>query len=125
MPLNINKKKLTCANALLFITEVLKHNEANDEGRHLWDVLTALRGPDNRDEELKAATTEVIRDKAFGRFVVRHFANVNSDTPERMQYREGMHQTKEYNTAHFEHHARAAFLALDLDWDTEDKQRRK
>jgi len=36
-----------------------------NEARDLWSVLTALRGPDNEDTELKWRTTAVIRAKAF------------------------------------------------------------
>jgi hypothetical protein len=44
-----------------FITE-----EAADT-RPLWDILTALRGPDNDDEEAKETTTIPIRRAAFPR----------------------------------------------------------
>lgn len=33
----------------------------------LWDVMTALRGPDNEDEDIKRATTEVIRWHLLGK----------------------------------------------------------
>jgi hypothetical protein len=35
------------------------------ESRALWDVLSALRGPDSNDVAVKARTTEVIRTRAF------------------------------------------------------------
>jgi hypothetical protein len=35
------------------------------ESLSLWDVLTALRGPDDEDRDLKDVTTAVIRAKAF------------------------------------------------------------
>lgn len=36
-----------------------------DEAQQLWDVLTALRGPDDDDPELKSRTTTHIRAAAF------------------------------------------------------------
>jgi hypothetical protein len=37
------------------------YTASTQEAKKLWDVLTALRGPDNGDRVLKARTTAVIR----------------------------------------------------------------
>lgn len=39
---------------------LIQMGEFNEKAA-LWDVLTALRGPDNDDKDIKRATTEVIR----------------------------------------------------------------
>lgn len=59
--------------------------------REVWDVLTALRGPDNEDSRLKYDTTARIRSKAFPRLAMRNeFEDVaraifstNLDRPEK------------------------------------------
>lgn len=40
-------------------------NQPSVVARELWNILTALRGPDNRNDALKDETTCVIRTKAF------------------------------------------------------------
>jgi hypothetical protein len=52
------------------------------EKQKVWDILTALRGPDDGDEGLKAVSTEVIRAKVFKRGLkaVNEYANVAMPT---------------------------------------------
>jgi hypothetical protein len=45
--------------ALKAVVEVLNHDD--DDSRLLWHILTALRGPDNSDKNLKEATTARLR----------------------------------------------------------------
>lgn len=40
-------------------------NSPRDRSRALWDILTALRGPDDGDEQVKDAATIPIRRAAF------------------------------------------------------------
>lgn len=40
-----------------------------NRGRALWDVLTALRGPDTENDDLKTCTTAAIRGTAFPKLV--------------------------------------------------------
>lgn len=47
------------------IDAFLAAHTIDGEGGKLWDVLTALRGPDNEDVELKLTTTAPIRRAAF------------------------------------------------------------
>jgi hypothetical protein len=53
------------ADALDMLREFFETAEPH-ECRKLWAVLTALRGPDNNDDEVKHQTTTHIRKKAFG-----------------------------------------------------------
>lgn len=48
------------------IDEVLCEDHA--AARKLWSILTALRGPDDGNDELKTRTTAIIRAKAFPKF---------------------------------------------------------
>jgi hypothetical protein len=86
------------------------------EHSRLWNVLTALRGPDDGNSRLKRTTTEVIRSAAFPktagmknsynrRLAVHNLAlfappYVKWETP--------------IGGGHFKHHARAAARSLDL-----------
>jgi hypothetical protein len=54
----------TTALEVLDIIDTLLARE-NRESRYLWNVLTALRGPDSEDEPLKVATTAGIRTATF------------------------------------------------------------
>lgn len=88
-----------------------------DHGKQLWDVLTALRGPDTKpftqeSYELKLRTTAIIRSRAFPR-VARNlstfphkFAHFSHCTNERIVARTDDPQ-------HFVQHAIAAERALD------------
>jgi hypothetical protein len=98
-------------------------NVDSREKRMLWDVLTALRGPDEEAVAdcnggripanlVKDATTAVIRDAVFS-----HDAGmligviIQSDCEESRHVRSAMRVLK-----HFENHARCAFRALGLEW---------
>lgn len=95
-----------------------------------WAILTALRGPDAWDENLKEATTAVVRDAVFGRGSAgepfgrnRMGCLVDRDSPESLEVRrrlEGAIVGKPVPagfSSHFAHHARSAFRALRLSWD--------
>lgn len=98
----------------------------HDETRKLWDVLTALRGPDNGHG--KAVTTSVIR-HAIGLYEMNRFGvNVERDDdlsvkaridydPDRVttQKEEAEREDSNYSY-HFFFHARYAFRALGLQW---------
>jgi hypothetical protein len=93
----------------------------------LWDVLTALRGPDStasRRSEIKYATTAVIRRVAFPKTAAINDnmipAVFSSDSLNAQEIRTNeLVLTGEVDKAmgwHFDHHARIAFQALGLDW---------
>lgn len=86
----------------------------NDERQKLWNILTALRGPDNDDIYQKERTTVPIRRAAFpkmaeqsdiwpcgAQFMSFSIANVPDFTPRD-------------DDTHFDFHARAAARALGL-----------
>lgn len=101
--------------------------------RRAWDVLSALRGPDNGSGKLKTATTAVIRSSFFGKharacfphvgahvdpgtgFVAVLGVQVSRDTVASVGHRVGL-SANEYGS-HFVHHAEKAFGALGLGWD--------
>jgi hypothetical protein len=74
------------------------------EGKKLWDVLAALRGPDDGDIFLKARTTSVIRLLAVPRYARRHVAVASKRTEFRMPP----------DRTHFNWHIRDAAEALNL-----------
>ena len=61
------KDVLTIINDFFILTEPTYSGKSEDFGNRtdeaskLWDILTALRGPDDTDLSLKEATTAVIR----------------------------------------------------------------
>lgn len=81
----------------------------------LWDILTALRGPDNTVMEsysaIKAATTAVIRWHVFGWNVA---GNTQPDSAVSVAVRKTICVDREN---HFGLHAYNAFKALGLKWD--------
>lgn len=81
----------------------------------VWDVLTALRGPDDKDIDKKMATTAVIRDHVFGpNLAYRICATFNEDNASHVKWR----VEKTHFSNHFSNHAQRAFAALGLSWDS-------
>jgi hypothetical protein len=96
-----------------FLTPVYKNEGivSREERVKLWNVLSALRGPDYGDsQKTKAATTAVIRHHALGDSAVEDFALSRSDTLSSVNLRRKM------SGLHFTEHAVDAFLALGLNW---------
>lgn len=104
----------------------------NEERKKVWDVLTALRGPDgvhDADDLLKQSTTCVIRRRLFGDALSRldplgyPYAAQNGDTPARAAQRATcdlesvpVSAASKHPHAHFIRHAQRAFRALGLKW---------
>jgi hypothetical protein len=85
--------------------------------RELWDVLTALRGPDDyKLDYAKEATTAVIRSTAFPKTFAR-----NNDNVPAIFAKDSLSLTVKRNdiprSSHFQRHAEDAFTALGLQWD--------
>lgn len=59
---SISVSNLNLAEILDLIDEYLRYSDVSGG---LWDVLSALRGPDSQDIELKTSTTIYIRGAAF------------------------------------------------------------
>lgn len=89
------------------------------DAKELWTVLSALRGPDiKQDYLMKHSTTSVIRAVAFPKASVEAtdlggpvYASMTNDSEEAALYRSG----QEYG-GHFMFHAMSAFSALGLKW---------
>jgi hypothetical protein len=86
----------------------------------LWDILTALRGPDcmKDNHRIKLATTSVIRSAALGKdSSMREYADFSQlDTAANAEFRL-MEAHLIEDSYHFFNHARRAFIALGLKWE--------
>ncbi len=97
------------------------------EAKKLWDILTALRGPDDRTQQgFKASTTEIIRSAAFpavARKVAQggriDFSASFASTAAPQAVKTGY--TNLFGT-HFGSHVALAVVALGLDLDTRDPE---
>lgn len=77
----------------------------------LWNVLTALRGPDSRDRKIKYATTALIRSAAFPKRPCEDLSVFGDDAPHLVERRREMQDLN-----HFREHVKDAFDSLDLKW---------
>ncbi len=79
----------------------------------LWDILSAIRGPDSRNRSLKRAATAVIRQAAFPKRPCEDRSIYGKDSKSLAVRRKRMFQQREdYN--HFREHVRDAFKSLGL-----------
>jgi hypothetical protein len=105
-----------------------------EAAKSLWDILTALRGPDNSDQTFstKVATTCVIRSKSLPKTFNSHstitknsfisaIAISNNDSPRSLKSRSEFM----YPYGHFLSHAKNAFKALGLKWDEVNYQKQE
>jgi len=90
-----------------------------EEQKVLWDVMSALRGPDNDDLTLKHATTSIIRQKLFGTYcTLGGYVDINGDTLQRVELRQAnQHINYCHPNRHFLMHAQRAFETLGLNWE--------
>jgi len=100
----------TLRQALDCIQEMLSNKPYSAD---LWDVLSAIKGPDCRNHRLKIATTCIIRDAAFSNHPCEHRSFYAKDTPQSVIRRKKMFRNKE-NRPHFRDHIVEAFAALGL-----------
>jgi hypothetical protein len=88
-----------------------------NEARKLWNVLSALRGPDSTDFYLKNCTTEVIRHRLLGKRGGELCPSlVSPDDEKKRDRRRDMFQ-KFSQFDHFQRHARDAFKDMGMEWD--------
>lgn len=98
-----------------FVDQMKKTDQ--EEGQKLWDMLTALRGPDNEDVENKEAATVLIRRRFLGEkgatIIGTYYADtgITRSATKLLNIRTGM------DDRHFKSHAQKAFQALGLKWD--------
>jgi hypothetical protein len=107
------KKKPTFKDAQNYLRAFFR-DARNSEVRLLWDVLSALRGPDYEESVDKDATTAVIREAFLGPKTQVFPADFAVDSAERAERRDDMVSGSE--SYHFLSHARNAFDALGLKW---------
>ncbi len=88
---------------------------SQDYGADLWAVLTALRGPDSRDNEVKYATTAVIRDAAFPKRETVNGSVFRKDTQASAAKRRVVFNSPYWDSRHFRGHVEDAFSALGLE----------
>ena len=81
-----------------------------EERAKLWNVLSALRGPDNQDGATKLACVSQIRRAVAGQSFTDFGAYHRFDREEDAQIRSKM------KNCHFKFHMQAAFEALGLHW---------
>ena len=96
-------------------------------GQQLWNVLTALRGPDYGNDAHKDATVGIIRRVAFPNLFVRgsaHGAVAYDDYKAAVKVRSKLSKlvldrksTKYQRYLHFYRHVMWAFEALKLNWN--------
>jgi hypothetical protein len=79
----------------------------------LWDVLTALRGPDSRNRKLKYATTALVRSAAFPSRPCEDRSVFGKDSKKLAARRRKMYSTHE-DFNHFREHISEAFAVLGL-----------
>ncbi len=81
-----------------------------EERRKLWNVLSALRGPDNEDGAAKLACVSQIRRAVAGQSFTDFGGYHRFDSQEDAKIRSKM------TNCHFKLHMQAAFEALSLHW---------
>lgn len=87
----------------------------NAQGQDLWNVLTALRGPDSFSGELKNSTTAIIRHHALPISANSSGAIVrNCDSITHEDLCEESAKSERFNRSHFVWHVRHAANALGI-----------
>jgi hypothetical protein len=79
----------------------------------LWDILSAIRGPDSRNRRLKHATTTIIRSAAFPKRPCEERSFYGEDSAKRAEIRKRVFNSKG-DQNHFRQHVAAAFDSLGL-----------
>lgn len=102
--------------------------EKAEAARLLWDVLSALRGPDTSHMGSKDATTSVLRRYAFPktfdrdtRSTVRMSKAVANGDDESLRLNRLDAGIVNRTSSHFYNHAQKAFWALGLKWNEVNK----
>ena len=108
----------TAKQQLKEIVDFLNENKLNAEGRRLWDVLTALRGPDSNDGNLKRQTTARLRGAIGLQDNLTYF--ISNEKPEYVNV-EAAFKENPYFSFHFGEHFNSALAAVRL-FQREDLQ---
>ena len=79
----------------------------------LWDILSAIRGPDSRNKKFKHATTTIIRSAAFPSRPCEDRSFYGDDSAEKAEIRTRLFKSGA-DLSHFRQQVFDAFVALDL-----------
>ena len=118
MKKTVKKKSYKAPDTLKEMLALIELGLDSGYGASLWEVLTALRGPDSGDSTAKLATTAVIRKAAFPS-EPNVGAVYGEDTEHYLAYRTRLWADDDCNW-HFTSHAQRAFRALGLEWARSD-----
>jgi hypothetical protein len=107
------------------LNDIDMYLSTNNGARDLWEVLTALRGPDGpEDEAAKRVTTAVIRHKALPRtssksvvYTPKERYAETTGAVSQADQEEGPAIRQVLRSTHFSEHARNAFAVLGLKWE--------
>lgn len=103
--------------------------EGDQDSRQLWDILTALRGPDKYvSSAVKVATTAIIRKTVLPKTAEANFKNgidgiyaiFRDDSAASVDVRSKLRNSNEDDLLapyHFVYHAKEAFRTLELNWN--------
>ena len=102
-----SEQKIETVEKMLEVLRTLLNNDfiEIEERRNLWNVLTALRGPDDQDDTVKLACVSQIRRAVAGQSFADFGAYHRFDSEEDANIRSKM------ETSHFKLHMHAAFEA--------------
>ena len=95
------------------LTQIEKMLTKKSYSADLWDILSAIRGPDTRNKKFKHATTTIIRSCAFPSRPCEERSFYGEDSAKRAEIRTRLFKNKE-DFNHFRDHCEAAFSALNL-----------
>jgi hypothetical protein len=118
-------------NLLKRVVEYITNDPHGDE---LYNILTALRGPDDANYDLKECTTAVLRNAVglLGSVSTGGGYDSNEDSPKLMRRRKEFEAHRhddqgnaKFNDRHFLAHIKQAFEAVGLDYLPADRARRK
>lgn len=105
--------------ALEYVDSVLAGG--GPESKKLWDILTALRGPDRDDQQrYKGGLTAVIRSAAFPKAAVARSRAFSADFAPSYTGQEVKTGAAGLANSHYGLHVEAAAVALGLDVDKRD-----
>ena len=116
--------KITISPKQRFLRKSLKTLDAllsSKYGFYLFAVLSALRGPDSDNDDVKKAATGLIRGKAFPRVFSKSNDNdlglvvILADNEDLVNVRRDLENNRE-ESRHFLNHAHSAFKHLGLSW---------
>jgi hypothetical protein len=102
------------------VLEVIDTHMLTSQSGDLYDILTALRGPDTNDtrfNDLKIPITTIVRYAVCKKSKAHFKGLIENDTEQKAKMRVDVYSELRHTHGHFLDHAKAAFHALGLSWD--------